>query len=133
MVTSAREPEFKHTEEFVAAKSKLANDFIERRKAGNTAVNNADNNLVKRFYNIDHNTYLNGALGASVKELIGLAASAVLRCDDCIYYHIIQAYRIGCTRAEIEETLNISLVVGGSIFIPHMRRAYMLLDEVYAD
>ena len=94
-------------------------------------VNKADNFLVKRFYNLDHNTYLEGALPAKYKELMGLVASACLRCDDCIYYHVIQSYRLGVTRAEQEEAINVALVVGGSIVIPHMRRAYELLAELY--
>ena len=79
---------------------------------------------MKRFYNIDHNTYLEGALPAKTKELMGLVASASLRCDDCIFYHAIQSYRLGVPRAEQEEALNVALVVGGSIVIPHLRRAY---------
>ena len=98
----------------------------------NENVEKADNFLVKRFYNLDHNTYLEGALPAKYKDLMGLAASAVLRCDDCINYHIIQSYRLGVNRAEQEEAINVSLVVGGSIVIPHLRRAYELLGELYA-
>ena len=62
---------------------------------------------------------------------MGLSVSAALRCDDCINYHIIQAYRLGCSRAEQEETLNVALIVGGSIVVPHLRRAYALLAELY--
>jgi len=91
----------------------------------------ADNLLVKRFYNLDHNTYLDGALPAKYKELMGLVASSCLRCDDCINYHVIQSYRLGVGRAEQEEAINVALVVGGSIVIPHMRRAYELLTELY--
>ena len=72
-----------------------------------------------------------GALPAKYKELMGLAASACLRCDDCIYYHAIQSYRLGGTRAEQEEAINVALVVAGSIVIPHIRRAYELLTELY--
>jgi AhpD family alkylhydroperoxidase len=63
---------------------------------------------------------------------MGLVASAVLRCDDCIVYHAIQSYRLGATRAEQEESINVALVVGGSIVVPHLRRAYELLDEMYS-
>jgi AhpD family alkylhydroperoxidase len=115
----------------VAEKSELARRFLDTRTRLNENVDKADNFLVKRFYNIDHNTYLEGALPAKYKELMGLAASAVLRCDDCIHYHIIQSYRLGVTRAEQEETINVALVVGGSIVIPHLRRAYELLSELY--
>ena len=88
----------------------------------NQNVDRADNFLVKHFYNLDHNTYLEGALPAKYKELMGLVASACLRCDDCINYHVIQSYRLGITRAEQGEAINVALVVGGSIVIPHLRR-----------
>ena len=94
-------------------------------------VDKADNFLVKRFYNLDHNTYLEGSLPAKYKELMGLVASTCLRCDDCIHYHIIQSCRLGVTRAEQEEALNVALIIGGSIAVPHLRRAYELLTELY--
>ena len=126
-----REPVYLITEKSVAEKSELARRFIEGRARLNANVDKANNFLVKRFYNIDHNTYLEGALPAKTKELMGLVASACLRCDDCIIYHAIQAYRLGVTRVEQEESLNVALVVGGSIVIPHLRRAYELLEELY--
>ncbi len=126
-----KEPTYLFTEKHVAEKSEIARRFIETRSRLNTNVDKSDNYLVKRFYNIDHNTYLEGALPAKMKELMGLAASTVLRCDDCVFYHAIQAYRMGVTRAEQEEAINVALVVGGSIVIPHLRRAYELLEELY--
>ena len=126
-----KEPTYLFTEKYVADKSATARKFIETRARLNANVDKAENYLVKRFYNIDHNTYLEGALPAKMKELMGLAASAVLRCDDCIFYHAIQAYRLGVTRAEQEEAINVAMVVGGSIVIPHMRRVYELLEEIY--
>ena len=126
-----KEPAFLFTEKFVADKSEIARRFIEARARLNANVDKANNFLVKRFYNIDHNTYLEGTLPAKTKELMGLVASTSLRCDDCIFYHAIQAYRLGATRAEQEESLNVALVVGGSIVIPHLRRAYELLEELY--
>jgi len=126
-----KEPTFLFTEKYVADKSELARRFIETRSRLNANVDKANNFLVKRFYNIDHNTYLEGALPAKTKELMGLVASASLRCDDCICYHAIQAYRLGVHRAEQEEALNVALVVGGSIVIPHLRRVYELLEELY--
>ncbi len=125
------EPTYVFSEEQVAARSAMARRFIETRTRLNENVDRADNFLVKRFYNIDHNTYLEGALPAKYKELMGLVASACLRCDDCINYHIIQSYRLGVGRAEQEEAINVALVVGGSIVIPHLRRAYELLTELY--
>src|SRR5690348_4294515 len=130
-MTERREPAYKFSEEQVAAKSPLARQFIETREKLNTKVEKADNYLVKRFYNIDHNTYLEGAVPAKYKELMGLSVSAALRCDDCINYHIVQSYRLGASRAEQEESLNVALVVGGSIVVPHLRRAYALLAELY--
>src|SRR5574337_368599 len=127
-----KEPAYLYTEKQVADKSGLARKFLDTRTRLNENVEKADNFLVKRFYNIDHNTYLDGAVPAKYKELMGLAASACLRCDDCINYHIIQSYRLGVTRAEQEEAINVALVVGGSIVIPHLRRAYELLSELYA-
>ena len=126
-----REPAYLFTEAQVAERSAIARQFLHTRARLNANVNAADNALLKRFYNIDHNTYLEGAIPAKYKELMGLVVSAGLRCDDCINYHIIQSYRLGCTRPEQEEALNVALVVGGSIVIPHLRRAYALLTELY--
>jgi ribonuclease HI len=130
-MSSEREPQYLFNETQVAEKSPIARQFIETRQRLNATVNAADNYLVNRFYNVDHNTYLEGAVPAKYKELMGLAVSAALRCDDCINYHVIQSYRLGATRAEQEDTLNVALVVGGSIVIPHLRRAYALLAELY--
>jgi AhpD family alkylhydroperoxidase len=110
--TADREPIYKFTEEQVAAKSALARQFIESRRKLNANVEKADNYPVKRFYNLDHNTYLEGAIPAKYKELMGLVVSAGLRCDDCINYHIIQSYRLEASRAEQEEALNVGLGSG---------------------
>lgn len=133
MSTERKEPVYQFTEKQVADKSEIARRFIETRARLNLNVDKADNFLVKRFYNIDHNTYLEGAIPAKYKELMGLVVSAGLRCDDCISYHIIQSYRLGATREEQQESLNVALVVGGSIVIPHLRRAYELLTELYGE
>ena len=132
MTTERKEPTYLFTEDQVAERSATARQFIDTRRKLNSVVDAADNYLVKRFYNIDHNTYLEGVIPAKYKELMGLVVSAGLRCDDCIYYHIIQSYRLGATRQEQEESLNVALIVGGSIVIPHLRRAYNLLAELYA-
>lgn len=126
-----KEPAYLFTEKVVADKSEIARRFLETRARLNVNVEKANNFLVKRFYNIDHNTYLEGTLPAKTKELMGLVASACLRCDDCMIYHAIQAYRLGAPRTEQEESLNVALVVGGSIVIPHLRRVYELLEELY--
>jgi ribonuclease HI len=125
------EPVYQFTEEQAAARSAIAREFIQTRRKLNETVEAADNLLVKRFYNLDHNTYLEAAMPARYKELMGLSVSAALRCDDCIKYHMIQSYRLGVSRAEQQEALNVALVIGGSIVIPHLRRAYALLAELY--
>ena len=127
-----KEPEYLYSEKQVADKSPTARRFLDTRTGLNEIVNRADNYLVKRFFNVDHNTYLEGAIPAKYKELMGLVVSAGLRCDDCINYHIIQSYRLGANRQEQEEALNVALVVGGSIVIPHLRRAYAVLEELYS-
>ncbi len=132
MPAERQEPTFLYTEDDAAKKSTIAREFVETRKRLNANVDAADNYLVKRIYNIDHNTYLEGAIPAKYKELMGLVASAGLRCDDCINYHIIQCWRLGASRPEQEEALNVALVVGGTIVIPHLRRAYALLAELYS-
>ena len=131
MTSERREPTYQFTEKQVAEKSGIARRFLETRTRLNVNVDKADNFLVKRFYNIDHNTYLEGVIPTKYKELMGLVASAGLRCDDCINYHIIQSYRLGANLEEQQEALNVALVVGGSIVIPHLRRAYELLTELY--
>jgi AhpD family alkylhydroperoxidase len=131
MNTERKEPTYLFTEKQVADKSEIARRFLDNRTRLNANVDKADNFLVKRYYNLDHNTYLEGAVPAKYKELMGLTASACLRCDDCVNYHVIQSYRLGVTRAEQEEALNVGLVIGGSIVVPHLRRAYELLTELY--
>jgi|SRR5438270_8879084 len=131
MIPERKEPTYVCTEKQVADKSEIARRFMETRSRLNVNVDKADNFLVKRFYNLDHNTYLEGAIPAKYKELMGLVVSMGLRCDDCINYHVIQSYRLEASRAEQEEAINVALIVGGSIVIPHMRRAYELLGELY--
>lgn len=130
-MSERKEPTYVFSDKQVAEKSEIARRFLDTRTRLNENVEKADNFLVKRFYNLDHNSYLEGALPAKYKELMGLVASAVLRCDDCINYHIIQSYRLGANRAEQEEAINVALIVGGSIVIPHLRRAYELLGDLY--
>ena len=83
---------------------------------------------VKRFFNMDTNTYRDGALDGKTKELLGLVASAVLRCNDCIDYHLEQCVKVGYTKDEIIDAMNVALIVGGSIVIPHMRHAVETLE-----
>lgn len=86
----------------------------------------------KRFFQLDGACYKSGALPVKTKELLGLVASMVLRCDDCISYHIIQCVESGCSDDELWETFDVALIVGGSIVIPHLRRAVDFLDETRA-
>ena len=87
---------------------------------------------IKRYFALDHQAYEPGPLGTKTKELLGLVASAVLRCDDCITYHMIQCADLGVTDEEFFETFNVTLIVGGSITIPHIRRAAETLEEIRA-
>jgi ribonuclease HI len=85
---------------------------------------------VKRFFALDNQAYEPGALGTKTKELLGLVASAVLRCDDCITYHIVRCGEEGWKREELIDALNIALIVGGSITVPHVRRAFARMREI---
>jgi AhpD family alkylhydroperoxidase len=86
----------------------------------------------QKFFALDNKAYIDGALPAKTKELMGLTASMVLRCNDCIFYHIDRAIAEGATRQELMETYNIALIVGGSIVIPHLRYAFDVMDELLA-
>lgn len=87
---------------------------------------------IKRFFALDHQAYESGALTGKTKELLGLAASTVLRCDDCITYHLLRCAEEGWRRDEVIDALNVALIVGGSIVIPHLRRAFARMDEIPA-
>ena len=88
---------------------------------------------IKRFFNLDTSAYNDGALSGKTKELLGLVASAVLRCNDCIDYHLIQCVEAGYADDELYEALNVALVVGGSIVIPHLRHAFETIDLLRAE
>jgi AhpD family alkylhydroperoxidase len=103
--------------------------FNAYRSKMNDRILSADNTGIKRFFNLDTVAYQDGALPAKTKEMMGLCASTVLRCNDCITYHVIQCKQLGVTVKEFDEIMNISLVVGGSITIPHIRKAYETWDE----
>ena len=91
----------------------------------------ADNNkIVKRIFNLDTNAYAAGALDVKTKELLGLVASAVLRCDDCVKYHLETSHKNGITKDEMMEAMGIATLVGGTIVIPHLRRAYEFWEEL---
>lgn len=95
----------------------------------NERILSADNLGIKRFFALDSRAYEKGALDVKTKELLGLAASTVLRCNDCITYHVIRCVQEGVSDEELFEALNVALVVGGSITIPHIRRAADTLDQ----
>jgi len=105
-------------------------EFNEYRDRMNERVLSTDNLIIKRFFNLDSNAYQDGALDHKTKEMLGLVASMVLRCDDCIRYHIQQCHRAGIVRQQFEEIFGVALVVGGSIVIPHHRRAVEFLDQL---
>ena len=104
--------------------------FTEFRQRMNKRILDEPNQVVRRFFALDTQTYQEGALDVKTKELLGLVASMVLRCDDCISYHVAQCKEAGVTREEFFETFSVGLVVGGSIVIPHLRRAVDVLDQL---
>ena len=105
-------------------------EFRRFREAMNERILDADHREIKRFFALDTRAYEEGALDVRTKELLGLVASLVLRCDDCITYHVVRCKEEGVTRDEFLDAFNVALVVGGSIVIPHLRRAVDRLDEL---
>ncbi|MFB9052601.1 carboxymuconolactone decarboxylase family protein [Formosa undariae] len=108
------------------------NEFNDYRAKMNDRILSDDNKIIKRIFNLDTNAFQAGALDVKTKELLGLVASTVLRCDDCVKYHLETAHKSGLTRAEVVEALSIATLVGGTIVIPHLRRAYEFWDELEA-
>lgn len=107
-------------------------EFSAFRQRMNERILAEDNQVVRRFFALDTQTYKAGALDVRTKEMLGLVASLVLRCDDCISYHIAQCKEAGVERDALFEVFSVGLVVGGSIVIPHLRRAVDLLDQLEA-
>ena len=105
-------------------------EFDHYRAAMNEKLMSSDHLGIKRFFALDTQAYEDGALDKKTKELMGLVASTVLRCDDCITFNIKQCASIGITRAEFLDAFNVALVVGGSITIPHLRRAIDRVDQI---
>ena len=103
--------------------SNLIEEFNEERSRGNKAIMDGDNLVLKRLFNLDTNTYAEGALPVKTKELLGLVASMVLRCDDCIKYHLGKCHEEGITTEQMYEIFAVANIVGGTIVIPHTRRA----------
>ena len=102
----------------------VVEEFNEYRSKMNEKLLADNNKIVKRIFNLDTNAYAEGALDVKTKELLGLVASTVLRCDDCIKYHLETAYKNGISKEEMMEAMGIATLVGGTIVIPHLRRAY---------
>lgn len=105
-------------------------EFSAFRRRMNERILEHDNQVVRRFFALDTQTYRDGALPLRTKEMLGLVASLVLRCDDCISYHVAECRAAGVTRDEFFEVFSVGLVVGGSIVIPHLRRAVDFLDQL---
>lgn len=105
-------------------------DFQEFRQKMNERILASGNLEIKRFFALDKNTYKQGALSAETKELLGLVASLVLRCNDCVTYHLVRCIELGIEEEKLFESFNVALVVGGSIVIPHLRKAVSRLDEI---
>lgn len=110
----------------------LVQEFNDYRSRMNERINDADNLVLKRLFNLDTNTYADGALSVKTKEMLGLVASMVLRCDDCIKYHLGKCHEEGVTSQELYEVFSIATIVGGTIVIPHLRRAVEYWDALHA-
>jgi len=107
-------------------------EFNSYRVKMNERIMSEDNKVLKRFFSLDNQAYTEGALDLKTKELLGLVASMVLRCDDCISYHLGTAHKLGVTTKEVFEVFSIANLIGGSICIPHTRRAVEFWDELSA-
>ena len=108
----------------------LVEQFNEYRAKMNEKILAADNLIIKRIFNLDTNAYQEGALDVKSKELIGLTCSLVLRCDDCVKYHLGKCKEVGFSTAEVQEAMGVATLVGGTIVIPHLRRAFEYWDEL---
>ena len=108
-------------------------EFNQFRDEMNQRILGAGNLTVNRFFALDGKCYEAGALGVKTKEMLGLVSSLVLRCDDCITYHVIKCHEAGVTKEELMEVFAVGLVVGGSIVIPHLRRAVARVEELAKD
>ncbi|WP_027392317.1 carboxymuconolactone decarboxylase family protein [Aquimarina latercula] len=113
--------------------STIVEEFNEYRERMNSRILEDNNKIIKRIFNLDTNAFMKGALDVKTKELLGLVASAVLRCDDCVRYHLETCHKEGLTKEEVAETLSIATLIGGTIVIPHLRRAYEYWDALEAN
>lgn len=99
----------------------------------NDKILNAGFRDFNKFFALDNKAYINGTLNAKTKELMGLVASMVMRCNDCIFYHIDRSIQEGASRQELYESFNVALIVGGSIVIPHLRYAFQIMEEIFEE
>lgn len=106
--------------------------FNAYRSKMNEKILTDNNKIVKRIFNLDTNAFSDGALPKKTKEFIGLSNSMALRCDDCVRYHLESCFKLGCSKEEVVEALSIALLIGGTIVIPHLRRAYDYWDALEA-
>lgn len=102
----------------------IVNEFNEYRSKMNDKLLADNNKIIKRIFNLDTNTFTEGALPKKTKELLGLGNSLVLRCDDCVKYHLEECFKLNIPKEEVVEAMSISLLIGGTIVIPHLRRAF---------
>ena len=121
---------FQHKQINIPMSSDLINEFRFYREKMNEKLLAQDNKIIKRIFNLDTNAYLNGAIPARIKEMLGLVSSMVLRCDDCVKYHLEKYHEQGVSTEEILEIFAIANIVGGTIVIPHTRRAMEFWDEL---
>ncbi len=110
--------------------SKVAKEFNDYREKMNNKILSSDNLILKRIFNLDTNSYLPGALDVKTKELIGLTSSLTLRCDDCVKYHLQRCHDVGFTTLEVNEAMSVACLIGGTIIIPHLRRAFEFWEEL---
>ena len=108
----------------------LVETFNEYRSRMNEKIMASDSLIIKRIFNLDTNAYAEGALDVRTKELIGLTCSLVLRCDDCVKYHLGKCHELGFSTEEVNEAMGVATLVGGTIVIPHLRRAYEYWEEL---
>ena len=113
--------------------SDIVKEFNDYRSRMNEKILEDNNKIIKRIFNLDTNAYQSGALDENTKELLGLVASAVLRCDDCVKYHLETSYKLGITKEQVSEALGIATLVGGTIVIPHLRRAFEFWEALEAN
>jgi AhpD family alkylhydroperoxidase len=113
-------------------KENIVEEFNAYRAKMNEKMLDDNNKIIKRIFNLDTNAYMEGVLSKKTKELLGLGNSLVLRCDDCVRYHLEECHKLGLTKEEVVEGMSISLLIGGTIVIPHLRRAFEYCEALEA-